>query len=391
MPLVIAILALVILLGVAENAYNRRCLRRIPIRVHVNGSRGKSSVTRLIAGGLRAGGVRTLAKTTGTHPRFIFEDGSEEEIRRVGKPSIREQVAIIRRVSRRAIDALVLECMAVRPELQWISERRMVRSTIGVITNARPDHLEEMGGSVDAVAEALAGTVPAGGVLFTCEADHFAVFRRAAQSLGASAHLVHPESVGDDEMNGFHHLEWKENVALALAVCDHLGVERRTALAGMQAANPDPGVLKSYRIQFFNKNILFVNALAVNDPASIQLIWERLHLQADPSLQKIVILNCRADRIERSKQMSELIATGIAADHYLLTGELTKAAFDHAIAFGVSPSLIEDLGGLDAEEIFERVTFLTRGHSTTFAIGNIVGLGERIAQFFANRGEQIGY
>ena len=31
----------------------RRDLSRIPIRIHVNGTRGKSSVTRLIAGALR--------------------------------------------------------------------------------------------------------------------------------------------------------------------------------------------------------------------------------------------------------------------------------------------------------------------------------------------------
>ena len=42
--------------GLAEYARHRRNLRGIPIRVQVNGTRGKSSVTRLIAAGLRAGG-----------------------------------------------------------------------------------------------------------------------------------------------------------------------------------------------------------------------------------------------------------------------------------------------------------------------------------------------
>jgi hypothetical protein len=49
--------------------------------------RGKSSVTRLIAGGLRAGGRRTLAKTTGTSARLIHgivggANGSVELARR---------------------------------------------------------------------------------------------------------------------------------------------------------------------------------------------------------------------------------------------------------------------------------------------------------------------
>ena len=38
-----------------------------------------------------------------------------------------------------------MECMAVQPQYQWISEHQMVKSDIGVITNARPDHLDEMG------------------------------------------------------------------------------------------------------------------------------------------------------------------------------------------------------------------------------------------------------
>ncbi len=64
-------------LGYLESWAHRRALNRIPIRIHVNGTRGKSSVTRLIAAGLRAGGIRTCAKTTGTLPRMIMPDGTE--------------------------------------------------------------------------------------------------------------------------------------------------------------------------------------------------------------------------------------------------------------------------------------------------------------------------
>ena len=56
---------------------HRRHLRAIPVRIHVAGTRGKSTTTRLIAAGLRAGGLRVVAKTTGTEPRLIYPDGSE--------------------------------------------------------------------------------------------------------------------------------------------------------------------------------------------------------------------------------------------------------------------------------------------------------------------------
>ncbi|HEY1783916.1 MAG TPA: poly-gamma-glutamate synthase PgsB, partial [Pirellulales bacterium] len=56
--------ALLATLGWIERHLHRRRLDRIRIRIHVNGTRGKSSVTRLIAAGLRGAGLVTCAKTT---------------------------------------------------------------------------------------------------------------------------------------------------------------------------------------------------------------------------------------------------------------------------------------------------------------------------------------
>ena len=44
-------------------------------------------------------------------------------------------------------------------------------------------------------------------------------------------------------MRGFSWFTFKENVAIALAVAELLGVDRGTALRGMWNAPPDPGVL----------------------------------------------------------------------------------------------------------------------------------------------------
>src|ERR1043165_5680056 len=56
---------------------HRRALRTIQVRIHVAGTRGKSTTTRLIAAALRAGGRRVVAKTTGAEPRLLLPDGSE--------------------------------------------------------------------------------------------------------------------------------------------------------------------------------------------------------------------------------------------------------------------------------------------------------------------------
>jgi len=147
--------ALLIVLGLREFLQLSRSVAKIPIRIHVNGSRGKSSVTRLISAGLRAGGLKVLAKTTGTAPRVIGFDGIDRSVHRLRSASISEQIKVLDSFSKQKPDAVVLECMAVQPEYQWICEQQMVRATLGVITNVRSDHLSEMGPSLKNVAMSM--------------------------------------------------------------------------------------------------------------------------------------------------------------------------------------------------------------------------------------------
>src|SRR5262249_5018617 len=163
----------------------------------------KSSVTRLIAAGLREGGKRTFAKTTGTMARLIYPDGSEADVYRVGAPNIIEQLRMIRRAAEGGAEALVVECMAVQPELQPLAELPSVKSPIGVIPTARADHLDVMGPTVDDVARALAQTAPLHGHLFTAERDRTGILREVASARGSAFHVVDPDSVLEADLAGF--------------------------------------------------------------------------------------------------------------------------------------------------------------------------------------------
>lgn len=373
--------------GVWESQRHVRTLRRIPIRIHVNGTRGKSSVTRLIAGGLRAGGIRTVAKTTGTMARFIFPDGQEEDVYRVGRPNVIEQTHIMRRAADLQAQALVIECMAVMPELQPVAELRLVQSTVGVMTNVRADHLDVMGPTVDDAARALAQTMPLRGVAFTSERERASIFAEIARQRGSTLTIVSDDTVQADDMTGFPHIEHRDNVALALAVCGHLGVERDVALRGMHAAPPDPGALQRYTVVSGGKTVRFVNAFAANDPDSTRIIWTRLGLDAPiPGVERIVLANCRADRLQRSGQIAELIARGLDAEHVVLTGEGTGIVGLQAVSkYGLLPAKLTDLGGRDAEDVYEHLLGLVGEAAVIVGIGNIVGLGEDIVLHFTNR------
>ncbi|HHH29396.1 MAG TPA: poly-gamma-glutamate synthase PgsB, partial [Polyangiaceae bacterium] len=254
-------------LGAAELAVHRRRLRSIPIRVHVNGTRGKSSVTRLIAAGLREGGIRTCAKTTGTLARMILPDGTELPIYRPTGPNIIEQRRIVALAAAHDADALVIECMALQPQLQSLCELELIQSTHGVVTNARPDHLEVMGPKPRDVARALAGTTPVRGKLFLAAEEHRDVFEHAARDRRSEIVVTEPCDEAS-ALVGFSYTEHPSNVGVALAVCEELGVARDTALEGMWKAKPDPGAMTERQVEFFGRPITFINGFAANDPVS---------------------------------------------------------------------------------------------------------------------------
>ena len=342
-------------------------------------------MTRLIAGGLRAGGYRTFAKTTGTMARIIGPDGSEADVYRVSA-NIIEQIRIVRRAVEANADTLVIECMAVTPELQAACEIRLIHSTIGVITNVRADHLDVMGPTVADAARAIAGTIPFQGHAFTTERAHEAILRKTAADRGSTLGVVEPGGVSQAELVGFPYLEHADNVALALAVCRHLGVDRARALTGMQAAAPDPGVLCRYTVHALGKTVTFINAFAANDPDSTLLIWRRFGL--DRPLEagvRVVLANCRKDRVHRSTQILDLVAGPMSAEHVVLTGDGTGPLARHTLLKGIPRDRLHNLGGLDAPEVFNRLMTLAENRSVIMGIGNIVGLGEEIVGQFRNR------
>jgi poly-gamma-glutamate synthase PgsB/CapB len=388
MLLVFLLAAAFLIYGIVEYRIHVANLMAVPIRIHVNGTRGKSSVTRLIAAGLRAGGLRTVAKTTGSAARYIHPDGSEEPVSRPGPPNIREQLAVVRQARSERAQAIVLECMAIRPDLQWLCEHRIVRSTIGVITNARPDHLDEMGPTVEHVALSLAGTVPRDKILFTAEHDQIRPIAETARSRGTELREILPEAADANLAQGFRYVEHLENVAVALAVCEHLGVPTDVAVKGMRGATPDPGALFVYNLIEDEKEIQFVSAFAANDRDSTVAIWNALNPNSDPDRTVIVIASMRADRPDRVFQFGRIIADDLPADHYVLTGGMTHPVRSIAISRGLEPERIHDLGGRDAEDVLSKVIELSDRRAIVVGVGNIGGAGSKILSLFRERSER---
>lgn len=379
-----------IALGTLELVLHKRRLRRIPLRIHVNGTRGKTSVTRLIAGGLREAGIRCVAKTTGTVPRFILPNGREVPVYRPGGANIIEQKQAVSMAAAQRAEALVVECMALQPSLQWLSESKLVRATHGVITNARPDHLDVMGPTEDDVAKALAGMIPVGGKFLTAEKTHRAFFQQACEDRGTAFRSAEAISrpVTDDDMAGFSYLEHRENVELALAVCEEIGIDNETALRGMWRAKPDPGAMTESKVEFFGREIVFVNGFAANDPISTKYIWEqslRRHRELD---RRIAVFNCRSDRADRSEQLAESYAEWTQADEVVLLGTGQYIFARAAVKSGLDPTRLVFIDRNHPADIFEILLGLAESSALVMGLGNIAGPGLALAEYFANRGTE---
>ena len=386
------LIGVVVLLRVVERAILDRDRKAIPIRIHVNGTRGKSSVTRLIAGALRGGGMRVVAKTTGTLPRIIYEDGSEIPLHRLGKANIREQFHVMGLAARRKPEVLVIECMAVQPSLQWLAEHRIVKSTIGVITNARADHLDVMGPTERDVALALAGTIPVGKTLVTCERKNLDVLSECAKVRGSEVVPVSEAdvaAVSDDVMTRFSYYEHRDNVALALKVAALCGVSAEHAVEGMLTAPPDPGAFSVYRVDFFGREIIFAQGFAANDPESSERIWN-LTLDAYPEIpRKICVLNLRADRADRSRQLGEAVAGWRRPDKIVLMGTGTQIAARAAVDRGIDPLMLFFSEDAAANEVLEQIVGLIEDRALVVGLGNVAGAGLPLVALFRNRGRKV--
>lgn len=376
----IAGLSLILLgLGLWEALRHRRVVDSFRIRVHVNGTRGKSSVTRLIAAGLRAGGLKTAAKTTGTLPRLIHPDGREEPIVRRGRTNVIEQLAVLRKAADLGAEAVVIECMALQPFLQWISTARLIRPTHGVITNIRADHLDVMGPTVREVALALAGSVPLQGRLYVGDTRYLRLLDRACEERRTTLHVVRPETaplpLSARDLGAFSYVEHAENVELALKICVDLGVDRQLALRGMQLAHPDPGALTIERIQMGRESFTVVNGFAANDPESTEKVWELAVERAGAGRTTIALINCRADRADRSQQLGSAVVGWTAADYYVVTGTGTQFFVTAAAQAGLDASRVVVAEGEKADILAQRLGHLSGGAGLVVGVGNIGGVG----------------
>lgn len=368
---------LLLFLGIREKKRHQRNINALPIRVNINGIRGKSTVTRLITGIISEAGYKTVGKTTGTQARMLYWfDQKEEPIkRRIEGPNIREQMTVVKKAVEYKADALVSECMAVNPDYQVVFQNEMLQANIGIIVNVLEDHMDVMGPTINEVAQSFIATIPYNGHLIINESPFVAYYKKIAKERNTKVLVCDVTRIPEELLLKFDYMVFPENAALALAVADVLGIEEEIAFKGMLNAYPDPGSMQVTSFGDMELPSYFINGFAANDATSTINIWERVQKLGYPTEKPIIIMNCRADRVDRTEQFALDVLPYIPCKLLVVIGETTSPIANNFHNGNIPASEFLNLENEVTGVLMEKLKpYLS--NTVIYGIGNIHGAAE---------------
>jgi poly-gamma-glutamate synthase PgsB/CapB len=387
--------ALFVVYLLAERFILSRRSRSIPLRICVTGTRGKSSVTRLIAASLREAGFAVLARTTGSKPVTILPD-EEEEIKRRGSPSILEGKNILRKGAELQAQALVLELMSIHPECGYYESVQMFKPHILVITNVRLDHLAQMGSLKEDVARSIASSIPENGTVFILQEEFFPVFKEVAEKMSSKIIQV-PGSSFKEELKSKNNLpsfEMEENIRLALAVAEFLEIDKKVALQGMVKAQPDFGSLKTWTADLGSppRSWHLVSCFAANDPESTRLVLSRLLEKKFLNSKEIIgLLNLRRDRGDRTLQWLRALKEEAFPEirKFFFTGDHAQALKSRLKMPGEAELIVSKPRG--PHKIMEEIAEKVNADAVLIGMGNMGGLGKELVEYWEDIGKTYDF
>jgi poly-gamma-glutamate synthase PgsB/CapB len=362
-----------------KNLYRKS--RKIPLRICITGTRGKSGVTRLLASCLGQAGFKVLAKVTGTKPRFIFPGGEEKLIRRGGITSILEEKKVLRKAAFNSVQVLIVELMSFSPESLYVESRRMLRPHISVITNVRMDHTAQAGKSKKEIAESFARSINDFSTVFVPEEENLPAFQNWAAK--RKAKLVKVGTLDSPSEKSFIKKipasEFLQNIRLTLNVCDFLDIKRETSYSGIMKAIPDIGSLKFWKAEFTlpKRKWDLVSAFSANDPESTREVVDKLIKSKNIKYSRwIGLFNIRKDRGDRTHQWMSAFKDNLFPEFQKIIflgdqAELLKRRLER----NIKKPEYEAFKNKNAKKIMSSILEKEKKNCVLVGLGNIKGIG----------------
>ncbi|MDY4889675.1 MAG: poly-gamma-glutamate synthase PgsB [Sphaerochaetaceae bacterium] len=293
------VILLLILIGIVENAFHQKRLKEIPVRILVNGTRGKTSICSLLTAVLNENGYRAVGRTTGSEARILHHDGTSEPFIRRLPARITEMVPFIRLCSHEKADCVIVECMALGAEYQKAFSRMLIKPTHVIISNSYVDHVAEIGSTKEETIWTLANSIYPGCDGFFTESE----YKPFCEERGSRFHLVAEKNY--QEMNLDSRIPvHNSNVSLAVALCNLLGISESLVLQAIGKAIPDVGLQDS--IMGRNGSLL-IPSFSINDYHCMSQAIDDAKYNQALGKNLCVIFNNRSDREYRIILMKKIL------------------------------------------------------------------------------------
>ncbi len=339
----------------------RRNLSHVSNRILVGGMRGKTTFVRLLHAGLLRHGVRTLGRVSGDSPVLLLPDGQERLSPRRGLPNIAELQRVLLDPMTRNAEAVILENMAIRPDLQQVVREQIFRPTLQVMAGDAPDHLDVFPEDPRARAAMLLGTLDKRVPLLLVPGGENEEMLALARKRGFS--LVEP--VEGLALPGLH-AHMRHIVAAVMAALVRFGAGRDAAL---EAIVPLAEEYQKIDVYTTTEGFRLADLLSVNDPLSTSQLLRLLLAKAGVEPEQAGVIYChRGDRGVRFQSFLDILRR------------------HPAVVVGDRPPLwLLRKSGAHYSKRLEPDMF--PGSGFAFAAGNTANAGVRVRSLFRSLGE----
>lgn len=313
-----------------EVVSHNKNLSKFEIRILVNGTRGKTSVTKYLVAILNANGIKTIGRSTGSEAQILYPDKNEPFIRKRGA-RITEVTSFLRKIVKNdkgsnkntQYQALVMECMALSEENQRVFSKHLIKPTHVVITNSFIDHIVEIGDSKFQTVATLASSISQKSSVFATDEE----YETYAKKMNANFFLVNNDKSlevknliskfgNENEIQIPLHLD---NLLLALEVAKSLGIKVEDAIKPALTAVGDKGLSKNI---ITNNGCLFIPSFSIND---LKCMSDAIKESYQEDKELSVIFNNRKDREYRIYQFGKVIKENQALiKHVYCVGDYPK-------------------------------------------------------------------
>jgi len=276
----------------------KQIVQKIPVRILVNGTRGKSTTVRILYQILKENKYQVIAKTTGDFPEVIYPDGKKTKIRRFAPASIIENVALLRKWAKIKPNAVVMECMALLPENQGILTNSIFQPTHILLTNILNDHNDVMGENKYDIYRVITESFSDTSKIFLLkELDEFFEKYKNINYINTESFPVKfsniPQAIID------------RNWSLVKSFTEFLKFNAQESKRIFQQDWHQ--INESIKIKSKNLNFEFWNLFSVNDTDTAGQLFTLIKSTMPENSGKVLIFNTRDDRPLRTKQFVDLI------------------------------------------------------------------------------------